>query len=185
VGHFAGSVIDETKYYTIENDLVKIKISNLGAQPFKVELKNFKTFDSLPLILFDSLRSDFGLNFFAGRRQINTAVLYFKPEPGKENQYHYKVSGDSTLSFALRLYADSPDSLTPSNSYIEYRYTLKGNEYMLGYNITCQYGKSIRPHSLPLQSQLEHRLVRQEKIRMKKENNLPYITAIYRQGVKI
>lgn len=136
VGHFAGSVIDETKYYTIENDLVKIKISNLGAQPFKVELKNFKTFDSLPLILFDSLRSDFGLNFFAGRRQINTAVLYFKPEPGKENQYHYKVSGDSTLSFALRLYADSPDSLTPSNSYIEYTYTLKGNEYMLGYNIS-------------------------------------------------
>lgn len=136
VGQFAGSVIGETKYYTLENDLVKIKISNLGAQPFKVELKNFKTFDSLPLILFDSLQSNFGLNFFAGRRQINTAVLFFEPEPGNESRYHYKVSGDSTISFALRLYADSPDSLSPLNSYIEYKYTLKGNEYMMGFSMS-------------------------------------------------
>ena len=64
-GSFADKAEGEEKFYTIENELIKVIISNKGGKPYSVELKNFQTYDSLPLLLFDGAENEFGLHFFA------------------------------------------------------------------------------------------------------------------------
>jgi YidC/Oxa1 family membrane protein insertase len=66
-------------------------------------------------------------------RTLNTADLKFIPV-GAEKSDSLRVSGKDSLQFALRVYPGGADS-TSSRSYIEYVYTVKGNDYMLGYKV--------------------------------------------------
>ena len=52
MGIFTPRTVGEEKYYVLENDKLKLTISNKGGRPYTVQLKNFQTYDSLPLILF-------------------------------------------------------------------------------------------------------------------------------------
>jgi YidC/Oxa1 family membrane protein insertase len=131
MGVFAGSSVGNDEIYLVENDLMKIGISAKGGKIISVELKDYHTYDSLPLILFDANKTNFGLTFFANNRIINTNDLYFQPADSK----NLKVSGKDSQSFSMRLYADQADSAFDKNSYIEYLYTIKGAEYMLDFDI--------------------------------------------------
>ncbi len=131
LGVFAGSSAGTDEIFQVENDLLKIGISAKGGKIVSVELKDFRTYDSLPLILFDPQKTNFGLTFFANNRIINTNDLYFQPVENK----NLIVSGKDTQSFSMRLYADQSDTTFDKNSYIEFLYTLKGNEYMLDFDI--------------------------------------------------
>ena len=75
-GAFGASAIGEEKFYTLENNLMKITFSNKGGRIFSVELKDYQTHDSLPLLLFDGPGTKFGLNFFAQNRSIQTEKLF-------------------------------------------------------------------------------------------------------------
>jgi YidC/Oxa1 family membrane protein insertase len=136
-GSFALSAKGEEKLFFLENDLLKIGLSTLGGKIVYAELKNYKTWDGLPLLLVDSDTSQFGLSFFANNRTINTGKFYFQPEwidgYSKGNDT-IRVSGDNEARFALRLYA-SVDSVFKMDQYIEFLFTLKGNNYMLGYDV--------------------------------------------------
>ncbi len=55
---------EKKKFFTIESDLLKIKLLNQGGRVYSVELKDYQTYDSMPLILFDSDTSSFGFTFF-------------------------------------------------------------------------------------------------------------------------
>lgn len=133
----------EEKYITLENNLMKIKISNKGGKIVSVEIKNFKTYDSLPLILFKGKENVFGLNFFSDNKSIKTDNFYFFPSVntdlveadgpkvkfGKEgNEEYNKKNGGETKSLAMRLN-------TGENQYLEYKYTLKHNSYMIGFKV--------------------------------------------------
>ena len=131
LGVFAGSSVGTDGIYQIENDLMKIGISAKGGKIISVELKNYRTYDSLPLVLFDPGKTNFGLTFFANNRIINTNDLYFQPAASSE----MRVSGKDSESFSMRLYTDQSDSSFNKSSYIEFLYTLKGNEFMLDFDI--------------------------------------------------
>lgn len=135
-GSFGRAARGEKKVYFIENDLIKIGISTLGGKIVYAELKNFKTWDGLPLVLIDSDTSKFGFSFFANNRTINTGEFYFQPEwingnPGSDT---LKVSGNQEGRFAMRLYA-SEDSSFRKDQYIEYLFTLKGDNYMVDFDV--------------------------------------------------
>ncbi len=78
-GVFGAAATGTEEFYTLENNLMKITFSNKGGSIYSVELKNYQTHDSLPLILFDGPKTQFGLNFFAQNRSIQTSQLYFTP----------------------------------------------------------------------------------------------------------
>ena len=78
-GVFATTATGEEKLYTIENDVLKMTLTTKGAFVKTVELKDYKTWDSLPLIGFDENTSKFNLSFFASNRNINTIDLFFTP----------------------------------------------------------------------------------------------------------
>jgi YidC/Oxa1 family membrane protein insertase len=132
---FANSAIGEDKTYVLENKLVKIEIGNKGGFIKNVELKDYQTFDSLPLRLFDPKTTDFGLSFFVNSRVINTSGFYFHPTDTDTNETHFTVNGDNQLSFSLRLYADAGEGILDKSKYIEYVYTLGNDNYMFDLTI--------------------------------------------------
>ena len=131
---FASVTKNEEKFYTIESDLLKLKISSKGGRVWSVQLKNYKTYDSLPLILYKGDSTVFGFEFNTeDLRVLNTADLMFVPV-GLDGKDSVRVSGKDSLQFALRVYPGTSDT-AHSKSYIEYVYTLKGNDYMIGYKV--------------------------------------------------
>ena len=132
-GAFASASIGEEQLWTIESQLLRITLSNKGGFIKQVELKNYQTYDSLPLINFDPETAVFDLSFFSNNRLINTSQLYFepflngKPYQGGDLQ---TVEGDSIV-FALRAYTDDIEGRRNMNKYLEYIYTIQDNNYML------------------------------------------------------
>jgi len=104
----------------IENEVLKIKVSNKGGQITQVELKDFKTHDSLPLYLINNKNASFNINFgTTDNRILNTIDLFFEPTltSNGENQ---------VLSMKLKV---------ASNKYLEYRYEIKPKDYMIDFAI--------------------------------------------------
>ncbi len=123
-GVFASAYKDTAEYITIENNLLRIKLSSRGARPYSVELKKYTRYDSSPLILFNGDSTILGLNFFSQNKLIETNNLTFKPLTDKK-EYIITNSPDSVV---FRLYAGD-------NSYIEYIYTVVPNDYMIRFRI--------------------------------------------------
>jgi len=117
-GDFASASQGSEQMTTLENNLVRITISNKGGRVRQVELKNYKTFDGRPVQLIGADSSSFGLSLAAQNRIINTNDLYFQT-PG---------ISPSRSQASLRLNASS-------GKYIEYVYSLGEDSYMLGFKI--------------------------------------------------
>ena len=130
-GIFAVASQGEEQTWTIENKLQKLTFTNKGGFLKQVELKDYKTYDSLPLISFDPETAKFDLSFFAQNRIVNTSQFYFQPYM---NGQPY-TGGDMTVAegdsvvFALRLPTEVADK------YIEYTYTVRYDNYMMDFDI--------------------------------------------------
>ena len=130
-GIFAVSSQGSDQTWTIENKLQKLTFSSKGGFLKQVELKDYKTYDSLPLISFDPETVKFDLSFFAQNRIVNTSQFYFQPYM---NGKPY-TGGDMTVAegdsvvFALRL------STSEANKYLEYVYTVRYDNYMMDFDI--------------------------------------------------
>jgi YidC/Oxa1 family membrane protein insertase len=120
--------------YTLENNVMKLYISSKGAKVEKVELKNYNRYgQKAPLILFeDSVQQSISFNAYDTKTKFSTDSFYFAPNPTNSN-------GSKTIT--LRLNTTNP------NSYIEYVYTLKDDEYMLDYDVNFVGLNSIIPAS--------------------------------------
>lgn len=125
---------DTSTFYTLENELLRVKISAQGGKVYSVELKEYQTFDSLPLILLDGKTNIFGFDLStADLRTINTEDLLFKPST--EATDVIALSGKDSTTFAVRHYVSSDSVQSAGESYIEFVYTLRANDYLLGYKV--------------------------------------------------
>lgn len=147
-GVFSSNATGKEQYYTLETDLAKFKISKKGGFISSVELKKYKTWDKKPLYLFDSTTSNFGISFFSNNQLVKTSGLYFEPVLSDTSQNHFDVSGKNTLTFRMRLYALPKSKRGSDPSYIEYVYTFKGDNYMLGFKINLHNMEGIIPANM-------------------------------------
>ena len=136
-GVFASASEGEKQTWTIENKIQKIAFSSKGGFVKSVELKDYKTYDSLPLMSFDPETANFDLSFFAKNRTINTSELYFKPYlDGKPYEGgNIMVSEGDSVRFALRLPVNNGDALQDKSKYIEFQYVVHYDDYMMDFNI--------------------------------------------------
>jgi YidC/Oxa1 family membrane protein insertase len=111
------------QFVTLENKDLLIKLSTKGGRVYSVELKDYKTSDKKPLILFDGDKNAFGLNFRANDKSINTNNFYFKP-----STQNLVVAEKDSGSVTMRL------SYSPTQ-YIDYVYSLKGTGFKVGLTI--------------------------------------------------
>jgi len=125
-GIFASAATGENDFITLENSKLEIKIARKGGRVYSARLKDYRTYDSLPLILFSGDSTVFGFNFFtADNKAVQTNNLYFKPLSDKK--VFNATSSEQTVT--LRLLADS-------NRYVEYSYTLAPNKYSVEFNVS-------------------------------------------------
>ena len=123
LGVFGDASLGEEKHFVLENELIKLTVSNLGGRIVSVQLKDYQTHDSLPLILFKEDSSYQTLNFFSDNKSIVTGSLYFETTGTS-----FEVLGENTNTISFRLMAGD-------NQYIEFEYSLSGNSYDVGYMI--------------------------------------------------
>lgn len=76
-GVFGTAAAGTEEFFTIENNLMIVTFSNKGGSIYSVELKNYQTHDSLPLILFDGPKTQFGLNFFCSKQKYSNQPALF------------------------------------------------------------------------------------------------------------
>ena len=123
-GPFAGAAVGNAKMITLENNKLKVKLSTQGGRPFKVELKNYKKYDSTVVNLCDGEDNVFGFKFVAQNRSISTSNLFFAPQI-KDT---IVTVNDKKKSVALRL-------LVSANQYVEYVYSLEPDSYKLDFKV--------------------------------------------------
>jgi YidC/Oxa1 family membrane protein insertase len=81
LGAFAQSAINASEGVSVlENELVKLTIDNKGGQIIEALIKNYKTYDSLPLYMVKDNNASFNINFgTTDNRILNTKNLFFQP----------------------------------------------------------------------------------------------------------
>lgn len=110
--------------FTLENDKIKLHINTKGGRIDYVDLKGYRTHDSLPLVLWKENKSAMGMNFYAKNRQINTEDLIFVPSTRQKNL----VATNSEQTLTMRAYVDE-------GKYLEFEYRLAPDSYMVDFNI--------------------------------------------------
>ncbi len=136
------------KETTISNELVKIKVNNKGGQITELELKEFKTWRKTPLYLIKDKNSAFNLNFgTTDNRILNTKDLYFEPTLSKNGE-------NEVLTMRLKV---------SEERFLEYRYELKPNEYMLDFSVRSQGLSTVINSSQAINLDWELKSFRNEK----------------------
>jgi YidC/Oxa1 family membrane protein insertase len=135
-GAFTNAAIKkEEEALVVENDFYRLSIARKGGKIESVELKNVKTYDNLPVVLFEGEdNTNFGLAFNSNYLILNTNDLYFTPAQDYD-KHSLVVSGNDSLEIAMRLYPDKSTQEIDTSSYIEFLYIIRGNDYRTGLKI--------------------------------------------------
>lgn len=151
-GDFSASAKGEEKYFTLENKLVKLTISSKGGRICAAQLKDYRTHDSLPLILFNEQESSMGFTLVTNNnRVLNTTDLYFEPV----STITKDSTGNQTLIMRLK---------TSGNAYMDFAYTLPVDNYMLGFGIKAYGMNTVMPSGInSLEMQWSAKIRQQEK----------------------
>lgn len=158
-GPFIASASGERKISYIENELIKVGISNKGGRIVSVQLKKYRTHDSLPLLLCDEDSSRFGLSFIAQNRVFSTDTLYFTPVGNS-----FTVNGTDSNKLSMRLQA-------APGKYLEFEYRLKGNSYLMDCNInTVGMQDLIASNTSDLNLKWKLRALKHEKSHKNEQN---------------
>ena len=125
-GPFGSAQSGTNEPIVLENELIKVKISPQGGRIASVELKKFKTYKKLPLIMFEGQGNRFGLIFGAAGKNISTNDLYFQPTGTSVS-----VAKNDSVSLTMRLnYSEG--------KYIDYIYSLTGDSYNVDLTIATK-----------------------------------------------
>ena len=154
LGNFAYSATlpsAKSDFTTIENEVVTLKIANKGGFIVEAVLKQHEKFKKgsgqlVELIKDNNANLNIALQT-ADNRTLNTKDLYFEPTISNVGQ-------DQILSMKLKAGA---------NEYLEYKYILKPNEYMIGFDVRSQGLNKVLNTAKPLDLQWSMKTYRNEK----------------------
>ena len=156
-------------FTTIENDRVKLKIANKGGYIVEATLKQFEKFKKGSGQLVELIKdnnADFNLQLQTkDNRVLNTKDLFFEPTLTKDGE-------NQVLSMKLKAGA---------NAFLEYKYVLKPNEYMLDFDVHSQGLNTVLNTSKPLDLQWDLKTYRNEKS-VAYENRFAEIRFDYEDG---
>ncbi|UGU14504.1 membrane protein insertase YidC [Sinomicrobium kalidii] len=151
----------------LENDVVYFKISNKGGQIVEAKLKDFHTYDSVPVYLVKDGSASFNLTFgTSDNRTLNTQDMYFEPS----------LSGDGKV-LSMKLKA-SPDQ------FLEYRYELNPDDYMVDFTIRSQGLNGVLNSAQPVHLDWKLKGIRHSKS-ITYENRYTRLTYQYENGDNI
>ena len=112
-------------FHTLENEKVKMIFTNKGGKIYSVELKDYKTFDGKPLVLFDGPDNKFGFAFVHNTRNFQTNDVYFD----------VREKNDSSIIFELK---------SGNGEFLAFAYHLPEGPYLRGMNLGTTNNLSTR-----------------------------------------
>ena len=132
----------------VENEKYQIRLGAKGGKIESVVLKNVLTHDSLPVVLFDADRSEtfFGFSFTSNYLIFNTNELYFQSQFLGDT---LKVKGRDSVQIAMRLYPNKTEEEFDTTSYIEFIYTVRGDDYRTGLTVNLFNINNYIDHNQP------------------------------------
>ena len=122
-GLFADAAEGKQSFITLENNVIKMKISTKGARIYSVELKDYTTHDGQPLMLQDGDQNKFGFNFIHSSRIFHTNDLFFNVASSSSNKADFIIKAD--------------------DGQMVFSYALPDDSYMADFNITTRNMGSI------------------------------------------
>lgn len=138
-------------FTTIENEKMILKIANKGGYIVEAKLKEFKRFEKNSGQLIELIRdNNSNLNIqlqTTDNRTLNSKDLYFEPTLTKNG-------ADQILTMRLKAGA---------NEFLEYKYILTANDYLVGFDIRSQGLNKVLNSSKPLDLQWDLKSYRNEK----------------------
>lgn len=127
-GVFAALTQGKEELTTLDNGVLNLTFTNKGGRIYSAELKDYRSHDSLPLMLFKGSDADYGftLETRAGQK-INTNELYFTPIVSKDQvTMRASVGADQYIDFVY--------SVIPDNYMINFDIQSKGLASILAPN---------------------------------------------------
>jgi YidC/Oxa1 family membrane protein insertase len=119
-GVFASNAEGTEKEYVLENEKIKVILSSKGGYIKTVQLKEYTTYDSLPVYIYDGKSSKFGFDFkYKSKGMMSTSNLFFETADNS-----FSVAGKEKKQFKFT--ADAGNGKA-----IEYIYTLAGEGYQV------------------------------------------------------
>ena len=133
---------------TIKNEVLSLTVSNTGGYITEAKLLQQTTYDSIPVYLIKDGNNAFNVSFSTtDNLNLNTKDLPFEPE--------VSTQGDQT-TLTMRL------KVSPTE-FLEYRYTLKPNEYMLDFGLRSQGLSQVFNSNTPMRLQWDFTGMRHAK----------------------
>ncbi|MFN8276185.1 MAG: membrane protein insertase YidC [Chitinophagales bacterium] len=113
----------------LENDKMKVVVNTRGGVVSQVELKDYKTWDKKPLILFNEKSQQLNYQFVGANSQIvNTGSQFFEPVS----------SGNASVSMRMK----------SGEGYFEQKYTLHPNSYVVDYEVNVVGLEKVIPANI-------------------------------------
>lgn len=165
IGEFGFTQVSEGTT-VLENDVLYLEISNKGGQVVEARMKNFVTYDSIPVYLVKDGNAIFDLNFTTtNNRVLNTRDLYFEPTLTNDGN-------NQVLSLKTKV---------SSTQFLEYRYEMKPTEYLVGFNVRSQGLNGIFNQNQPINLKWQLRGIRHNKS-IQYENRYTRLTYNHEEG---
>ncbi|MCS5663162.1 MAG: membrane protein insertase YidC [Flavobacteriales bacterium] len=161
-GAFANAAAKEDlseKFY-LENDLVKVELAAKGARVTSVFLKEYQTYDSLPLNLLREDSSRFNLTFWSQNRRLQTSDFVFETTESK-------FGDKQVLSMRLNV---------QEGKYLEFAYALEPNSYKVDYTVNLVGLDGLIQSQTPLELDWAVNIPRQE---LNRDNEAMNTSAYY------
>ena len=154
LGNFAYSATlpsAKESFTTLENNLVSIKVANKGGYIVEAKLKSFERFKKGSGQLVELIKdnnADLSINLQTqDNRTLATKNLFFEPSLTK-------VGENQILTMRLK---------AGENEFLEYKYVLKPNDYMVGFDVRSQGLNKVLNTSKPLDLEWNLKAFRNEK----------------------
>ena len=166
-GVFSKAAMNPQRQLFVENDLLRVELNTLGGKIEQVYLSEYKTYHQDSVRFFTKGGNNYGLNLSLGSRLLQTKDLNFEVFVNNKaytNDAPIKVSGQDSVVVSMRIYTNQIDSVAKDVSYLEYRYTIKGNDYRVGFDVVAHNLNNI----ITDKSNLE--FVWDSKLRMKEKD---------------
>ena len=151
---------------TVVTDVFELKFNRIGGYLSQVKLRNFVDYDSVPVYLVKDNNSAFNLTFSTSdSRTHNTQDFPFQPSVSK--------SGENTIvSMKLKV---------SETEFLEYRYELKPNDYMIDFSIKSQGLSGLFNSSQPIELDWRQKGIRHAKS-ITYENRYTRLTYMHDDG---
>ncbi|WP_396590265.1 membrane protein insertase YidC [Allomuricauda sp. R78024] len=132
----------------LENEILYLEIDNKGGQIIEARMKNFVDHDSVPIYLVKDGNAKFGINFSTSdNRVLNTLDLFFEPS--------FSNNGDNqVLSMKAKI---------SQNQFLEYRYEMKPNDYLVDFTIRSQGLNGVLNSTRPIDLEWNLKGIRHDK----------------------